>query len=99
MPYLRLHVLFVELGCTLLEVLLAGWLAEVLCDDRSLQTSLVMSDTMTWAQTRTGAALWSWIVALAEPPLVAPVSSWCRSWEEAVESEDSLATWSKMSMV
>jgi hypothetical protein len=43
---------------------------------------------------RTGAAWCAF--APTEPPLVAPVSTWCFSSVEAVESLDSFATWSVM---
>ena len=52
--------LFVELGRTLLKVLLASWLAEVLCNDRSLPISLVVSCITTWRRR----AYWSGLVIL-----------------------------------
>lgn len=44
----------------------------------------------------TGPGLAWWCLKVAAPPLVALVSTSWMEWEEAVESEDSFATWSVM---
>ena len=44
----------------------------------------------------TGPGLAWWCSKVAAPPLVALVSTSWMGWEEAVESEDSFATWSVM---
>lgn len=87
-----LRPLLVELSSSLLEVVLAGRLAETLSHDRALFKLVSCVRGQRARQWLTGLALWSWAVAL--PPLVALCSTSCIGWVDAFESEDSFATMS-----